>query len=118
MRLLMSGRVQGVGFRYTAKGVAQRFAVTGFVRNLSDGRVELVVEGDAAEVTDDATLRRLAQAWRTKWDGRWRFRARDGSFHHEAGAALVFAVVPAKVLAFGKGGFSQTRHSFRGTSGG
>lgn len=41
-----SGRVQRVGFRYTARSVAARYAVTGFVRNLDDGRVELVVEGD------------------------------------------------------------------------
>jgi acylphosphatase len=40
-----SGRVQGVGFRYTARSIARQFAVTGYVRNLSDGGVELVVEG-------------------------------------------------------------------------
>jgi acylphosphatase len=45
-----SGRVQGVGFRYTARQVARNYALTGFVRNLPDRRVELVVEGDANEV--------------------------------------------------------------------
>jgi acylphosphatase len=45
-----SGQVQGVGFRYTARQIAQRHAVTGFVRNLPDGRVELVIEGSADEV--------------------------------------------------------------------
>jgi acylphosphatase len=45
-----SGTVQGVGFRYTALGVAQRHAVTGSVRNLPDGRVELIAEGEEAEV--------------------------------------------------------------------
>ena len=46
-----SGRVQGVGFRYTARSIARGFAVTGFVKNLSDGRrVQLVVEGQATEV--------------------------------------------------------------------
>ena len=49
-RILYTGRVQGVGFRYTATSVAQTFAVAGFVRNLSDGRVELVAEGEAGEV--------------------------------------------------------------------
>jgi acylphosphatase len=44
-RVLFSGHVQGVGFRYTARHIAQRHPVTGFVRNLPDGRVELVVEG-------------------------------------------------------------------------
>lgn len=45
------GDVQGVGFRYTAASVARGWAVTGFVRNLSDGRVELVAEGGEAEIT-------------------------------------------------------------------
>ena len=40
-----SGRVQGVGFRYTVRSLASRMAVTGFVKNLPDGRVHLVVEG-------------------------------------------------------------------------
>lgn len=40
-----SGRVQGVGFRYTANRLAENYAVAGFVRNLPDGRVHLVVEG-------------------------------------------------------------------------
>ncbi|MCI0684177.1 MAG: acylphosphatase [Gemmataceae bacterium] len=58
-RVLYQGRVQGVGFRYTAHGVAQRFAVGGYVKNLPDGRVELVAEGDAAEV--DRFLEALAR---------------------------------------------------------
>lgn len=48
--VLFSGRVQGVGFRYTARGIAERFAVVGYVRNLPDGRVQLVAEGAAGEV--------------------------------------------------------------------
>jgi acylphosphatase len=44
------GRVQGVGFRYTAEALARRLPLTGFVQNLSDGRVKLVVEGDAVEI--------------------------------------------------------------------
>ncbi len=50
MQILYSGNVQGVGFRYTAKTVATGFEVTGTVRNLSDGRVELVVEGEKDEL--------------------------------------------------------------------
>ncbi len=45
-----SGQVQGVGFRYTVVRLARGQAVTGFVRNLRDGRVELVVEGEQADV--------------------------------------------------------------------
>lgn len=45
-RSLYSGRVQGVGFRYTAQRLAEGFPVVGFVRNLPDGRVELVAEGE------------------------------------------------------------------------
>lgn len=45
MHLLYSGQVQGVGFRYTAKSVAAGFEVAGTVRNLPDGRVELIAEG-------------------------------------------------------------------------
>lgn len=45
-----SGRVQGVGFRATVRQLARNVAVSGFVRNLYDGRVELVVEGTADEI--------------------------------------------------------------------
>ncbi len=44
------GRVQGVGFRYTAARIAEGFAVAGYVQNLPDGRVLLVVEGEPAEL--------------------------------------------------------------------
>ena len=54
-----SGHVQGVGFRYTTRRVADGYRVTGYVKNLPDGRVELVVEGESkviagflAELTD------------------------------------------------------------------
>jgi acylphosphatase len=45
-----SGRVQGVGFRYTVNETARRFAVTGLVENLVDGRVRMVAEGSTAEI--------------------------------------------------------------------
>ena len=50
MQVLYSGHVQGVGFRYTVKRVAAGFELAGTVRNLPDGRVELLVEGDVAEL--------------------------------------------------------------------
>jgi len=46
-RICYSGRVQGVGFRYTAQHLAAGYDVAGFVRNLPNGDVELVVEGEA-----------------------------------------------------------------------
>jgi acylphosphatase len=52
LHIFYEGRVQGVGFRYTAKTVAQGFEVTGTVRNLPDGRVELVAEGERSELED------------------------------------------------------------------
>jgi acylphosphatase len=51
MQILYSGKVQGVGFRYTAKTVASGFDVTGTVRNLADGQVELLAEGTREELT-------------------------------------------------------------------
>ena len=50
MRVFYSGRVQGVGFRYNVKSVAAGFEVTGTVRNLDDGRVELIAEGQRSEL--------------------------------------------------------------------
>jgi acylphosphatase len=49
-RCFFSGRVQGVGFRYTVKNIAMRHNVSGFVRNLPDGRVEVVIEGPPGEM--------------------------------------------------------------------
>lgn len=45
-RFLVQGRVQGVSFRFFAEDVARREGIGGFVRNLDDGRVEVVAEGD------------------------------------------------------------------------
>jgi acylphosphatase len=50
LNIFYSGRVQGVGFRYTVKTVAAGFEITGFVRNLPDSRVELIAEGNRGEL--------------------------------------------------------------------
>jgi acylphosphatase len=50
MQVLYSGQVQGVGFRYTVKSVANGFDVAGTVRNLPDGGVELIAEGAREEL--------------------------------------------------------------------
>ena len=55
--VVFTGTVQGVGFRYTAEQLAERFDVTGYVRNRPDGAVEVVVEGEPAEI--DAFLEAL-----------------------------------------------------------
>jgi nitroimidazol reductase NimA-like FMN-containing flavoprotein (pyridoxamine 5'-phosphate oxidase superfamily) len=93
------------------RGNAHVILMTGC--NQWDSGLDVVVEGQAVKVTDDELLQRLAGAWGTKWDGRWHYEARDGAFSHEGGGtALAFKVEPAKVFAFRKGTFSQTRHRF------
>jgi len=52
LQILYSGRVQGVGFRYTVKSVAHGFEVSGTVRNLRDGLVELLAEGEREELEE------------------------------------------------------------------
>ena len=48
--IFFSGRVQGVGFRYTAEGIAHRLLLVGWVKNLHDGRVEVVCEGSKEKI--------------------------------------------------------------------
>jgi hypothetical protein len=74
--------------------------------------LDIVVEGRAERITDDALLRTLATMWDEKYDGDWQYEARDGAFHHDGGAAEVFRVRPEKILSFAKGGFAQTRFAF------
>jgi acylphosphatase len=50
IQVFYEGNVQGVGFRYSVRQIAKGFDVTGSVRNLSDGRVELLARGDEDEV--------------------------------------------------------------------
>ena len=50
MTVFYSGRVQGVGFRYTVKKITMGYEITGTVRNLDDGRVELIAEGVREEL--------------------------------------------------------------------
>ncbi|HLX64040.1 MAG TPA: acylphosphatase [Planctomycetota bacterium] len=50
VHVFFSGTVQGVGFRYMTQNIARRFAVSGWVRNRSDGRVEILAEGAQEEL--------------------------------------------------------------------
>ena len=61
-RVIYSGRVQGVGFRYAVHSMARRRPVTGFVRNLADGTVELLVQGKKGDV--EALLAEVAAHFR------------------------------------------------------
>ena len=81
-----------------------------------DQGLDVVVEGNAVRVTDDAVLSRVAGAFAAKWDGRWQYTARDGCFRglDDSGAAMVFSVTPVKVFAYAKGDpFGATTHRFR-----
>jgi acylphosphatase len=60
-RVVYAGSVQGVGFRYTVRGIARGFPVAGYVRNLPDGRVEVVAEGEEGEVV--AFVAAVARRW-------------------------------------------------------
>jgi nitroimidazol reductase NimA-like FMN-containing flavoprotein (pyridoxamine 5'-phosphate oxidase superfamily) len=89
---------------------------------LNQEGLDLVVEGDAVRVTDQATLQSAADAYAAKYGSGWRYIARDGALYHawevesrgkEATPALVFAVAPTSAFGFGKGQtFSQTRWRF------
>lgn len=81
MRVLYSGQVQGVGFRYSVRSVAAGFEVTGTIRNLPDGTVELIAEGAKEEMEGfrkairesglDHFIRQEDVAWREA-DGEFR----------------------------------------------
>lgn len=76
--------------------------------------LDVMVEGPARRVTDRRTLEKLAAAWRTKWTGQWQYEVGEEAFTNDVGGtALVFAVQPTKVLAFGKGTYSHTRYTPR-----
>lgn len=82
-------------------------------RNVLEG-LDLVIEGDAAVVSDGALLERVADRYASKYDTPFRFTVRDGAFHGDAGnVALVYEVTPTTAFGFGKGeSFSQTRWRF------
>lgn len=73
MNILYTGRVQGVGFRFTTRQTAMGYEVTGVVRNLPSGQVELVAEGEREELEafrrgiGDSGLRRFVRDEQVSW---------------------------------------------------
>ncbi|NUN93997.1 MAG: acylphosphatase [Verrucomicrobiae bacterium] len=81
VQVFYRGRVQGVGFRYACRSLAKGFAVTGFVRNLRDGRVDLTAEGEETELKayleaiSESELQALIREQTVQWSpasGEWR----------------------------------------------
>lgn len=74
IRVFWSGRVQGVGFRYTAESAAMELNITGWVRNLPDGRVEAVAEGSEVhlkeflEAVRTGPMQRYIQRTQAAWE--------------------------------------------------
>jgi nitroimidazol reductase NimA-like FMN-containing flavoprotein (pyridoxamine 5'-phosphate oxidase superfamily) len=76
--------------------------------------LDVVVEGEAVPVKDEAKLQRVADAYAAKYPELFNFTVRDNAFHGDGGKALVFEVVATKAFGFRKGNpFSQTRWRFR-----
>lgn len=78
---------------------------------LNEG-LDLVVEGDAAKINDEARLQLLTDRYASKYGDDWHFTVRDGAFFGDGGEALVYEVIPTTAFGFGKGTFSQTRWRF------
>ena len=75
------------------------------------GGIDVVVEGEAVRVTDPARLHELAALWKSRLD--WDFGVGTDAFRDPDGrTGLVYGISPAKVLAFGKGPYTQTRYRF------
>ncbi len=106
---------------------ANRHVVLTTGANAYGSGLDLIVEGDAVNVTDHTRLHRIADAFGDKYGAEWHFDVADGAFRlpaeaaapdpgagPDAGRALVFEVAPVTAFGFGKGRFSQTRWHFNG----
>lgn len=81
LQVFFSGTVQGVGFRFTAERIARRFSVTGFVRNIDDGRVEVVAEGEEKHLVEFLTAIRESGMKDYIRDVEAHWSKADGTFH-------------------------------------
>jgi hypothetical protein len=82
--------------------------------NLYAEGLDIVIEGQAVQVTDDAVLRAIAEAFEGKYGSDWHFEVKDGAFQGQGGAdAWVYRVDPVTVFGYGRGEqASQTRWRF------
>jgi nitroimidazol reductase NimA-like FMN-containing flavoprotein (pyridoxamine 5'-phosphate oxidase superfamily) len=86
--------------------------------NTWDRGLDVVVEGTARRVTDDATLKTAADAWARTWDGRWTLAVADGSIQHVVDGepqdygTIVYAIDPTVAYAHAKGTFAHTRFTY------
>ena len=85
-RVFYEGYVQGVGFRWTTKRIAQGYEVCGWVRNLPDGRVEMQVSGEEEEVEAFLHGNSREHAWRP-------YRRRTGCRNRNSGPFKGFRIV-------------------------
>ena len=95
-----------------AKNLAQNAhcVITTGCNALNEG-LDLVLEGDAVRVSDEALLQRVADSYTTKYD--WHYTVREGAIYGDGGRTLIFQVVPIKGFGYGKGEpFSATRWRF------
>jgi nitroimidazol reductase NimA-like FMN-containing flavoprotein (pyridoxamine 5'-phosphate oxidase superfamily) len=84
--------------------------------NRWDEGIDVVVEGKAVHVTDEKVLATVAEAFATKWDGRWQLVVRDGRFYNRSAEdwpSEVFGVEPTRAFSHAKGEpFGATTHRF------
>jgi general stress protein 26 len=85
--------------------------------NTYEEGVDIVVEGNAERVVEQARLADLAREYEAKYGAEWHFDVRDSAFHHGGGEAWVYEVTPDKALGFDKGDPpGQTRWQFEPSS--
>lgn len=80
-----------------------------------DRGLDVAVEGTAVPVTDEALLRRLAELYRGRWDGRWQIDVQNGAIVSQTPGTelVVFEVTPGKAFGYAKGDLSgQTTYRF------
>jgi general stress protein 26 len=94
---------------------SNRVALTTGTNTWASG-LDVVVEGVAVRITDDAELQQLADTYVAKYGEVWRFEVADGAFRHSSeDPAPVFRIEPSKVIAFAKDPHAQTTYRFSGS---